>query len=334
MNRPRLVFTDTTAPDYALEQRLVAAAGLVDQTRFLQTRDVAAVVDAAADAEVIVLSWAPFARQTLERLPRLRALVRYGIGVDMVDVEAATDLGVLVCNTARYCLEEVSTHAIALVLLLNRGLYPQLAHVRAGGWKLPDLPLPKRLSGQTLGLIGLGNIGRLVAAKGRGLGLRVMAYDPRHQVGTDQDGIAIGSLEDVLSRADYVSIHCPLTASTHHLIGEGELSLMKSDAYLVNTARGAIVDQRALAAALRSGRIAGAALDVTDPEPLPDGDPLRGLDNVIITPHQAHASVEALDECRRTVVAHALALLRGDIPEDVVNRAVLARGARVTRPAG
>jgi D-3-phosphoglycerate dehydrogenase len=325
MKGARLLFTDTTAPDYALEQRLVEAAGLAGQTAFLETRDPATVQRSAADAEVIVLSWAPFSRQLLESLPRLKALVRYGIGVDMVDLEAATDLGILVCNTARYCLEEVSTHAIALLLLVNRGLYPQLAHVRAGGWKRPDLPAPRRLSGQTLGLIGLGNIGRQVAAKARGLGLHVLAYDPYLPAGVDRDGVAVRSLEDVLRQSHYVSIHCPLTAQTRHLIGARAISLMRPDAYLINTARGGIVDQSAMATALQAGRIAGAALDVTDPEPLPADDPLRALDNVYITPHQAHSSVESLDECRRTAVEHALTLLRGGIPEDVVNRAALRR---------
>ncbi|MBI3970818.1 MAG: C-terminal binding protein [Chloroflexi bacterium] len=330
----RLVFTDTTAPDYAIEQRLVDESGLGEDTLYLQTRDPVDVVCHAADAEVIVLSWAPFTRETLSRLPRLRTLVRYGIGVDMVDVEAATDLGILVCNTARYCLDEVSTHAIALLLLLNRGLYPQLAHVRTGGWKLPDLPAPRRLAGLCLGLVGFGNIGWRVAAKARGLGLEVVAHDPYLAGQTELDGVHLLSLDEVLRRADYVSLHCPLNAGTRHLIGAPQLALMRPEAYLINTARGGIVDQAALVDALRARRIAGAALDVTDPEPLPATDPLRDLDNVLLTPHVAHSSVEALDECRRTAAAHALTVLRGGVPEDLVNRSVLERLQRSARRVG
>jgi D-3-phosphoglycerate dehydrogenase len=325
MKGARLVFTDTTAPDYAVERRLVDEGGLGSRTLYLQTRDPGDVVRHAGDAEVIVLAWAPFTRQTLSRLPRLRALVRYGIGVDMIDVAAATELGILVCNTARYCLDEVSTHAVALLLLLNRGLYPQLAHVRAGGWNPPGLPAPRRLAGRCLGLVGLGNIGRRVAAKAKGLGLEVVAHDPYVAAQTDVDGVPLLSLEEVLRRADYVSLHCPLTAATRHLIGARELALMRAEAYLINTARGGIVDQDALVGALRARRIAGAALDVTDPEPLPADHALRELDNVLITPHTAHASVEAMDECRRTAVAHALTILRGGVAEDLVNRQVLGQ---------
>jgi D-3-phosphoglycerate dehydrogenase / 2-oxoglutarate reductase len=325
MSTARLVFTDTTAPDYALEQRLVDQTGATEYTRYLQTRDPVEIIRQAATAEVIVLSWAPFTRETLSRLPRLRALVRYGIGVDMIDVDAATELGIQVCNTARYCLDEVSTQAIALLLLLNRGLYPQLAQVRAGGWKPPELPSPRRLAGQCLGLVGFGNIGRRVAAKARGLGLEVVAHDPYLAGHTLAEGIPLLPLDNVLRRADYLSLHCPLNASTRHLIGAHELALMRPGAFLINTARGGIVDQAALVDALRGHQIAGAALDVTDPEPLPPDDPLRGLENVVITPHTAHASVEALDECRRTVVEHALTALAGGVPGDLVNRSVLDR---------
>ena len=329
MDRGRLLFTDTTAPDYALEQRMVEAAGLAADATFLKTRDPEAVLRAAERAEVIVLSWAPFARETLQRLPRLRALVRYGIGVDMIDVEAASELGILVCNPARYALEEVSTHTLALLLLVNRGLFPLIRHVASGGWSLPEQPQPRRLSGQTLGLIGLGNIGRKVAAKARGLGLSVVAYDPHLSRGADAEDVRLLDFREVLAASDYVSIHCPLTPATRHLIGAPELALMRADAYLINTARGGIIDQRALAAALRARRIAGAALDVTDPEPLPPDDPLRTLDNVFITPHRAHASLESVLECRRTAVEHALAVLGGDVPQDVVNRGVLARPPRI-----
>jgi D-3-phosphoglycerate dehydrogenase len=262
------------------------------------------------------------------QLQRCRVIARFGIGVDMIDLDAATDRGILVCNTARYCLDEVSNHAIGFLLVLNRHLFADADAVRSGGWIRSDGRPPRRLAGQRLGLVGLGNIGRLVASKARAFGLDVIAYDPYLQEQQSRvDGIPLVELGELVASADYVSVHCPLNASTRHLLGRRELALMKPTAYLINTARGPIVDQVALAEALTHGELAGAALDVFDVEPLPADDPLRGLDNVILTPHSASWSVESTAECRRTAVEHVVTVLRGGIPADLVNRAVLDRGA-------
>jgi D-3-phosphoglycerate dehydrogenase len=213
---------------------------------------------------------------------------------------------------------------MGLLLMLNRGLVHDIDEVRSGGWFRSGAVPPRRLRGQCLGLVGLGNIGKLVAHKARGFGMEVVAYDPylRRQQ-THVDGTRLLDLDELLASADVVSVHCPLNASTHHLLGARELELMKREAFLINTSRGPVVDQAALTAALAAGRLAGAGLDVFEVEPLPADDPLRTLDNVILTPHSASWSVESSAECRRVAVEHVVTVLRGGVPSDVVNRAVL-----------
>lgn len=324
----KVVVAETVTDDPDVERAVLAASGLDLDATFLQTRDPATIVQHAADADALVISWAPLGRPVLERLSRCRVIVRFGIGVDMVDLDAATDLGIMVCNTARYCLDEVSNHAIALLLMLSRRILRDVDHLRAGGWFPSGTEAPRRLAGQQLGLIGLGNIGRLVAAKARGLGLRVVAYDPYvAERAAELDGVALLGLDELLRSSDFVSLHCPLNAATRHLIGARELGLMKPSGFLINTARGAIVDQAALVRALAERRIAGAGLDVFATEPLPTDDPLRRLDNVILTPHAASWSVESVLELRRVALEHVVTALRGGVPDDVVNRAVLERGA-------
>jgi D-3-phosphoglycerate dehydrogenase len=210
--------------------------------------------------------------------------------------------------------------------MLNRGLLDDVDAIRSGGWLRATAVPPRRLTGQRLGLVGLGNIGRLVARKARGFGLDVVAYDPYlRSLGAPGEETPLIDLDELLSSADIVSVHCPLNASTHHLLGQRELGLMKPTAFLINTARGPIVDQAALTQALGQRRLAGAGLDVFETEPLPADDPLRELDNVILTPHSASWSVESSAECRRVAVEHVVTVLRGGVPSDVVNRAVLER---------
>jgi D-3-phosphoglycerate dehydrogenase len=325
----KVVVTDTTWPDYAIEEKAFAESGLDLAVTYLRTRDPAELFSHVSDADAVVLAWAPFTRDVIARLKKCRIIARYGIGVDMIDLAAATEHGIVVCNTARYAIDEVSTHAVAFLLMLNRQLVPLGEGIRAGGWSPRDLLPPRRIRGRRLGLVGVGNIGLAVAAKARGLGLETVAFDPylqeRH---AELPGTRLVSLDELLQTSDFVSIHCPLNASTHHLIGPRELDLMRPTACLINTARGAIVDQKALTAALAEGRIAGAGLDVFEQEPLPADDPLRRLANVVLTPHSAHWSVESAEECRRTAVEHVITMLRGEIPPDVVNRAVLEREPR------
>jgi D-3-phosphoglycerate dehydrogenase len=323
----KVVIADPPAADHQVEDATFAASGLPLETVYLGTRDVPTVVEHAADADALIVSWVVLDRAALGRLERCRLIVRFGIGVDMIDLDAATERGVMVCNTARYCLDEVSNHAVGLLLMLNRQLLPDADSVRGGGWFRKDAAPPRRLNGQRLGLVGLGNIGRLVASKARAFGLDVVAYDPYlREQRAHVDNIPFVDLDEVMASSDYVSVHCPLNQATRHLLGRRELSLMKPSAYLINTARGPIVDQAALVDLLSRRALAGAGLDVFEQEPLAPDDPLRGLDNVILTPHSASVSVESTIDCRRAAVEHVVTALRGGVPTDVVNRAVLTRG--------
>jgi D-3-phosphoglycerate dehydrogenase len=322
----KVVIADQPAADNEVEAAAFAASGLPLDTVWLAAREPERVLEHAADADALVMSWVPVTRGVIDQLRRCRVIARFGIGVDMIDLDAATERGILVCNTATYCLDEVSNHAIGLLLMLNRGLLADIDAVRAGHWFRSGAPPPRRLAGQRLGVIGLGNIGRLVARKARGLGLHVVACDPYlRQTAPEIEGTPLVELGELLRSSDFVSVHCPLNASTRHLLGAAEFALMKPTAFVVNTARGGVIDQAALTDALAAGRLAGAGLDVFETEPLPSTDPLRQLDNVILTPHSASWSVESSAECRRVAVEHVLTVLRGGVPTDVVNRSVLER---------
>jgi D-3-phosphoglycerate dehydrogenase len=323
----KVVIADQPAPDHDVEAATLAASGLSLDAVWLGGRDAERVLDHATDADALVMSWLPVTRPLINELARCRVIARFGIGVDMIDLDAATERGIMVCNTATYCIDEVSNHAMGLLLMLNRGLLLDIDGVRSGAWsRSADCGPPRRLEGQRLGLIGLGSIGKRVARKARGFGLDVVAYDPYvAEVHSSVDGTPLLELDELLETADVVSVHCPLNASTFHLLGERELALMKPHAYLINTARGAVVDQAALTRQLGEGRLAGAGLDVFEVEPLPPDDPLRQLNNVILTPHAASSSVESSAECRRVALEHVVTVLRGGIPTDVVNREVLDR---------
>jgi len=320
----KVVIADSPNLDHDVEDAVFAASGLALDPVWLGVRDAARVLEDATDADALVMSWLPVTRSVIDQLTRCRVIVRFGIGVDMIDLDAATDRGILVCNTATYCLDEVSNHAMGLLLMLNRGLLQDVDSVRWGGWSRAKGAPPRRLAGQRLGLVGLGNIGRLVARKARGFGLEVMAYDPYVRKGSEE-GITLVELDELLAGADFVSVHCPLNASTRHLLGRRELAQLKPTAFVINTARGPIVDEAALYEALKERRLAGAGLDVFETEPLPADSPLRQLDNVILTPHSASGSVESGIECRRMAIEHVVTVLRGGVPNDVVNRGVLAQ---------
>jgi D-3-phosphoglycerate dehydrogenase len=286
------------------------------------------LVALAPRASAILTNWKRVPAAALDAAPDCMVVSRYGVGVDNIPVEHATDLGILVTNVPDFCLEEVSDHALALLLACARRIVTFSRATRDGRWDLlghaRGLP---RLREQTLGVIGLGNIGRRLAAKALGLGLRVLAYTPRLEEGS-LDGVeTTRDLDRLLAESDYVSLHAPATPETRGLIGEAELRRMKPSAYLINTSRGALVDEAALERALREGWIAGAALDVLSQEPPPPDHPFLALDNVIVTPHAAFYSDTAIAELQTKAARNVATALRGEIPEMIVNRAVLERPA-------
>jgi D-3-phosphoglycerate dehydrogenase len=273
----------------------------------------------AADCDALLNTYAgPITAQVMAKMPRCRIIARYGIGVDTIDLEAATRSGIIVTNNPTYCIEEVAEHTMALILACARKvpLYDRL--VRAGRWEVPPGKPMFRLSGRTLGLLGFGNIARQVAARASAFGMRVLYADPF----VESPQFHRVELDELLRESDFVSVHPPLTPQTRGIIDDDALGKMKKTAFLVNCARGPVVDTQALVRALDAGRIAGCALDTVDPEPLPDPHPLRGRENVIITPHVAWYSEQALVGLQAGAPGEVRRVLGGEWPVNVVNREV------------
>jgi D-3-phosphoglycerate dehydrogenase len=306
----RVVITDFDAPGEEHERAVFAESGLDVDLRRLAVRTPDDVIAAAADADALLVQFATIDARVLDALTRCKVISRYGIGLDMIDVAAARTRGIKVANVTDFCVDEVSTQTIGFVIDLDRRTFELVGHVRSGGWGTRPISVapPRRLAGQTLGIVGLGRIGRVVAAKAAGLGLRVLGSDPNVDAATSP--VPLVSLSDLLAASDYVSLHVPLLPATRGLIGRDELGAMKPSAYLINMARGAVVDTPALFQALVDGTIAGAALDVLENEPPDPDDPLLALPNVLITPHSSSWSAESAVELRRGAALNVVAVLR------------------------
>ena len=315
---PRVIITDCDHGTTVPEQEILRGFAEIE---LYQRNDEDGLLEICLDADGIITQYGRFSRRVLKALRRCKAICRYGVGVDTVDLGAATDCGILVAFVPDYCTDEVSNHAAALILALHRGVASLDRAVKNGNWKFRVASPIARLAGQTAGIIGLGRIGLMLAEKLRGFGLIVQATDPYRQ--DWPEWVSRVSLDEVLATSDIVSIHCPLTTETRHLIGLAALRKMKPSAYLVNTARGAIVDPEAILQALREKWIAGAALDVQETEPMPADHPLAGLDNVILTPHSGWYSEGSIVELKRKVATSIRRALEGKVPAAVANPEIL-----------
>lgn len=271
----------------------------------------------------------------LDAAPDLVVVSNMATGYDNVDVPAASRHNVLVTRTPGVLAQTTAEFTLALIFAAARRVVEGDRYVRAGRWKTwdPETLLGQDIAGSTLGIIGLGGIGQEVAKRARALGMRVVYTSRIRQPGREARlKVEHLELDDLLSQSDFVSLHAPLTTETRGLIGARELGLMKPSAVLINTARGPLVDPKALYAALRSGRITAAALDVTDPEPIPPDDPLLTLDNCIVTPHIASASVATRSRMAMLAAENLLRALRGEVPKDTVDRSIARKWrARVAR---
>ena len=327
MARFRVVVTDHRLPDLAsIREVLVAVDAEAIDAGATTENEVAAAV---RDADAVINVRAPVTARAIDQMRRCQVIVRLGIGVDSVDVAAATRRGIPVSNVPDYCVDEVADHTLATLLSWARRLPAFVGAARAGIWEPRRIPAPAppRLRGQTLGLIGLGRIGRAVAARAVAFGLRVAVFDP--YVAPDASllpGVSLTDLDTLLETADYVSIHCALTDETRGLLGAKAFARMKPSAFLINAARGPILDRGALMEALTAGRIAGAALDAFDVEPLPPKDPLLGVRNLIATPHVAWYSAGSLADLPVLAAREVARVLGGAEPANAVNREMLGRG--------
>ncbi len=329
----RIVITECDHDTFAEEAAVAAEAGA--ELEFRQDHDPAAIIGGARDADGICVQYATITAEMMDALPRLRAIGRYGVGVDSVDVDAATAHGIAVCNVPDYGTEAVSDHAIGMALAVARGI-PRLDRgLRAGRFDLPAVRPLHQITGRVFGIVGLGRIGLATARKAAGLGYEVIGYDIVVPQGTTQyRGVTVVGLPELLRRSQVISLHVPLTDQTRHLIGAAELAAMRPDAILVNTARGAVVDADALAAALASGGLAGAAIDTHEIEPLPADHPLTTFDNVVLTPHLAWYTEESYTTLKRRTIANVIEVCAGRWPRDIVNPEVLgALGHKARIPA-
>ena len=320
----KALITDYVWPDIETESEVLRAAGVEPFAAPDASEETLAAL--AADADLILFCFAKVTGNVLRAATRCVAACRYGIGVDNVDLAAATGAGIVVTNVPDYCIDEVGDHALGMILALNRRFVPHDRSVKAGGWSEVVLDRPMhRTRGATLGIVGFGRIGRSVAAKASAFGMETVACDPALASGRTAGGVEIAGLDEVLARSDFVTVHTPLTAETEGMIGARELAMMKPGAIIVNCARGGIIDEAALARALARGHLAGAGLDVLGTAPPSPDHPLLGLENVIVTPHTAFFSQASTIELERRTAEEAVRVLRGEMPEHLVNPEVLGR---------
>jgi D-3-phosphoglycerate dehydrogenase len=310
---------------YTYETARLGEVGIKLEEGFCETPD--DVIARASDADVLWLSWNPHLdRAILEGLPHVRLVIRWGIGYEQIDLEAATELGIAVANAPTYGTDDVAEHALALLLALERRIVFFDADMRAGGWSTPAAGSIRRIQGRTLGLLGVGRIGAALARRAQGIGLTVIGYDAYR---SKEDFATIGveqvSLDELAERSDYVSLHVPHTPETNAIVDAEFLDRMKPTSYLINTARGKVVDEDALIAALASGGIAGAGLDVYLTEPLPADSPLRSLPNVVLTPHYAGYSGDSWADLREEMCRTTIDFLTTGWADTIVNPAVRDR---------
>ena len=313
MARPLIAVTDSVFP--SLDPAIAALARLDPQMRMAESSAADDILAVARDADAILVTYAKLPGELLRQLTRCKAIGRFGLGVDNIDVKVAAELGIVVTYVPDYCMHEVSDHAMALLLALARKVPLSNKLVQSGRREMPAVVPLRRLAGQVLGLVGFGNIPRALAPKAAAFGLEIIAHDPyvAREVFA-ACGVEAVSFESLLARADFISMHAPLTPATRGLLGAAAFAQMKRGTMIVNTARGPLIDEAALLAALDSGALGGAALDVVVSEPLPKDSPLLGRDNLILTPHTAFYSVEALEELQTKCASDVARVLSGEPP--------------------
>jgi D-3-phosphoglycerate dehydrogenase len=313
MSRTLIAVTDSPFPSLDLA---VAALKRVDpELRMAKSASAEDILAVARDADAVLVTYAKLPAELLKELKRCKVIGRFGLGVDNIDIPAAAQLGITVTYVPDYCLREVSDHAMGLLLALARKIAFSNQLVQSGRWEVPPIVPLRRLEGQVLGLVGFGNIPRALAPKAKAFGLRVITHDPYVSADAVKAlGVENTSFDDLLGRSDFVSVHAPLLPATRGLMNAAAFAKMKKGAFLVNTARGPLVDEAGLVAALDSCHLAGAALDVVAVEPPAKDSPLLGRDNVILTPHTAFYSVEALEELQTKCATDVARVLSGEAP--------------------
>ena len=322
MSKPyRVVITDSSFATDEPERKVLEEIG-AEVVRF-QCKTEDEVIEAGRDADGLLVQWAPITEKVVDALEKVKVISRYGIGVDNIDIPAATKKGIYVCNIM-YTIDDVADHALSLMLALNRKIVNSALVTRAGKWDWKEFAPVKRMKDSCVGIVGLGKVGRTLAKRLKGFEGRIIGYDPYlSDEAFKEIGVEKVDIETLLREADFVSVHIPLTEETRHLIDEDQLKMMKKTAFLINTSRGPIVNEKALCKALEEKWIAGAGLDVLEEEPIKPDNPLRGYENVIVTPHMAFYSESVLTEIQIKTAENVSATLKGETPPYLINKEVL-----------
>lgn len=294
-------------------------AGFDAEVEFIRDRE--EFIKVAAKADAVITADSKIDRSIIENLVKCKIIVRQGIGFDNIDIKAATEKNIIVCNVPDYCTDEVSDHTIALILSLVRKVPVYSGLVKNGIWDIKSVSPIRRLSTLVLGLAGFGKIAREVARKAKPFGFRIMAFDPYVSPQLAEEyGVDLVNFEDLIKESDIISIHVPLSKETLHLFDKTKFNLMKPTAYIVNTGRGPLINEKDLYEALKNNRLAGAALDVLEQEPPQKDNPLLTLENVIVTPHAAFYSEESYMDLRRKAVQEVKRVLSNQPPLNQVNK--------------
>ena len=320
MERPKVVITDCDQGSIEEEKAVFSKFGAdLDLAQILDEEE---IVARCHDADGLIIQYAPLTRRVLGRLSRCKVVSRYGVGVDTIDLRTATELGIIVANVPDYCVDEVSDQTLALFLSWVRKAILLDRSIRSGTWDFRVAIPIHRLNGMTYGIVGCGRIVQGVARKVSGFGLRVIGYDPYL---TEAQGIQLVPFERLLAESDFISIHCSLTESSHHLFGRDQFQRMERGPLVMNLSRGPVVDEAALIEALERGWISGAGLDVLEREPPDAKNPLMGREDVILTPHIGFYSEESKSELKRRTAENVTSVLMGKLPDSVVNREVVGK---------
>ena len=320
----KVLITDYVWPSIDPERSVLEAAGI--ELVIAPDTSESTLAELAKDVDAIMFCFAQVTAKVLESATNCKIAARYGIGVDNVDIAKASELGIIVTNVPDYCMDEVTDHAFGMILALNRRLVPHTKTVVGGGWNDVALNQPMhRTRGATLGIVGYGRIGRSLAAKAVGFGMNILAYDPLIEIGSEVDGASVVSLDELLAKSDFVSLHVPLIPSTQNMISAPQLAKMKPGSIIVNCARGGLIDEDALAESIASGHTAGAGLDVVEPTPPDPASALLQKENVIITPHTAFFSQASTLELEQRTAQEVVRVLNGKKPENLINPDVLGK---------
>ena len=323
----KIAITDYTFPDLSLEEAVLRPAG-IEIVSFKEKRSPAELAELVRDADAVIAQFAPVNAEVVAAMTKAKAVVRYGIGYDNVDTTAARERGIPVCNIPDYCIDEVADHTLAFILAITRQVVPNTLHLREGKWGLATpLTAMSSLKHLTIGIVGFGRIGREVVKRLLAFKARVLVFDPvvAAEEIVQAGAVVAASFDELLAQSDIVSPHCPSTPKTKQLFNAAAFAKMKAGSIFINVGRGDLADSTAVTAALQSGHLAGAALDVFDPEPIPADHPIRTMPNVILAAHIASASPPAVKTLRETAARIALMAVNGQPLPNVVNGVITPR---------